>query len=220
MNIKNNTFRLSVYAALCILLLFTACGINPLSGNSSETTNELTVMAKKDGIEGLAPPYASLYLIKDTYDPLSGEPFDSITTDTAGIFRFTTENGGYNLFCRQSDSLQAYVHLQIGGTLPNNDTLRETLFPPGSMEGYAPRDDDSLVTSYLFLEGTPFFTIADRSSGYFRIDNIPRGRYTARQYSLKSAEIIITPITDTLSSESSTIIDIVSDSVVTLPWRH
>jgi hypothetical protein len=216
MAMKNNTLRFSVYAALFIMQLFTACGVNPLSGNSSETTNGVTVIAKTGGIEGVAPPYASLYLIEDTYDPLSGEPFDSVKTDTTGIFRFTSVNGGFNLLCRQSDSLQAYIHLHIGGA--TNDTLRETLFPPGSMEGYVPRDGDSLF-SYLFLEGTPFFTIADQSSGYFRIDNIPRGRYTARLYSLKSTEIVITPITDTLSSETATMIDIVSDSVVTLPWR-
>jgi len=220
MNMKNKTFRLLTFAALLSLLLFTTCGVNPLSGNSSETTNELTVVVKTGGIEGIAPPYASLYFIEDTYDPLSGKPFDSIATDTTGIFRFIAVNGNYNLFCRQTDSLQAYMHLQIGGTFSVNDTIRDTLYPPGNMEGYAPCDEGTSVTSYLFLEGTPFFAIANRSSGYFRIDNVPQGRYTARRYSIKSSQIVITPTPDTISSESVTRIDIVSDSIVTLPWGY
>ena len=220
MIMKLNNSRTLPYAVLLCILFVTGCGIGPVGGNSSETTNGLTAAVTTDAVEGTAPPFSTLYLIGDAYDPFSGKPFDSVATDSTGFYRFTVAQGGYNLFCRNTDTLQVRLHVLIGGTaIGVNDTLRDTLTLPGSMEGYAPLFEDTSVTSYLYLEGTPFFTIADDRSGYFRIDHIPQGRYTVKTYSVKSSQMSMTESVDTLSSESSTVIGIAADSVVTFPWR-
>ena len=220
MTMKYSIHHLAPHAALLFLLLVSSCGISPLSGNSSETTNSITAVATYGGIGGIAPPFSSLYLIGETYDPLSGKPYDSVATDTTGIYSFTAAKGGYHLFCRKTDTLQSILHLHVGGTTSgNNDTLRDTLRRPGSMEGYAPVNEDTSLTSYLFIEGTPFFATADANSGYFRIDNIPQGRYVVRRFSVKTDEVEVVE-TDTLSSESSTVVGIVSDSLVLLPWER
>ena len=213
--------RLTILIPVMIAVLVWSCGTGNIAGNSSETTNGLTVIARSGTIEGTAPPFSSLHLFVDYYSPFSGIPLDSVITDSTGIFSFRAPETRYNLFCHDENGMRSYVRLTMNAVSPINDTIRDTLKTSGSLEGYAFTGTDShLKSSYLYLEGSPYFTVADSVSGYFRIDDIPEGRYTVRLFKKITVDEAIAPYEhDTVSQESPKVIDVKSDSVLTVEWR-
>jgi len=213
--------RPSAIASVMAAVLFWSCGSGNIAGNSSETTNGLTIVARAGIIEGTAPSFSSLYLFDDFYDPLSGMPFDSIKTDTTGAFSFQVSGVRYNLFCYGVNGLRSRVHLTMNAESLENDTIRDTLREPGSIKGYTPPGTDMYPhKAYLYLEGTPFITVADSLSGYFRIDEIPEGQYTLKLVEEINIDQSVVPYgLDTLSQESTKYINVKRNSVLPVEWK-
>jgi hypothetical protein len=199
---------------ISLVILNTSC-TSPVAGNSSETNNGVVVVAGAGIVKGKAPPYTSMYLIKENYQPFEAVNFDSAFTDSTGEFRFTAVGGAYNLFLYGNTGLRLLLKIALNEKTLTYDTLYDTLSLPGSVEGLS--SSPQFRSSYLFLEGSTFFTKVD-SNGYFRLDSIPEGEYTLKQLASSDIKNISPETKDTLGYELTSIIKIRSDSIVTLKW--
>jgi hypothetical protein len=199
---------------IALVILNVTC-TSPVAGNSSETNNGVVVVATAGNVKGKAPPYTSTYLFGEHYQPFEAINFDSVLTDSTGEFEFNARSGNYNLFLYGSTGLRSLIKISLNESSGISDTVYDTLLRPGSVEGNIPTEQFS--SSYLYLEGSAFFTTVDRN-GYFRLDSLPEGSYTLRLFS-NSATKISPDSVDTLSLELTSTVKIRSDSLVRLKWR-
>jgi hypothetical protein len=205
--------RLVIITFVTGILLINTCTTS-VTGNSSETSNGIIVVARANYIECKVPPYSSLCLFRADYKLLDEISYDSAQTDSSGKFSFTVTGGSYNLFCYGKNGLRSLTRVSVNDTVVSGDTLKDILSMPGSIEGYVPFTG---IHSYLYLEGSTFFTYVN-SNGYFRIDSIPEGVYNVKQLSTGKVNFS-TGLSDTLSYEITSSVKVVSDSLVTIKWR-
>ena len=208
--------RAIFYSVLFIMLIVTACGTS-LTGNSSETNNGITVVAQSGTISGKAPPYSSVFLYSNTYNPFNGLAGDSVITGESGEFKFVIQAGNYNLFCYSNGNLGAFIRISSRtitdtGFVDVNDTIHDTLLPTGKLQGYSPYKNTNGYTSYLYIVGSSFIDAAD-SSGYFLLEGIPAGMYTIKRYSFVQDYLQTTEI---VKDEFTTTIKILPGETVTL----
>jgi hypothetical protein len=214
MEVKSNMRLHSTILFITGVILICTCTTS-LTGNSSETNNGVTVVARAGVIEGCAPSYSTIYLIPGTYRPFDPKLYDSVHTDTSGKFLFEVSDGNYNMFCYGCDGLSAMVRVSVNDTIVSGDTIFETLSVPGSVQGHIPSAADGVALSYFYIEGSTFFTRVGQD-GYFHLDSIPEGNYTIKQLSVVNS---IKFTSDTLSYEMTSTVKVSSDSVTVLKLR-
>jgi hypothetical protein len=205
--------KLQPLIALIIAVLLISTCTTSLTGNSSETSNGVTVVARAGGVEGCAPPHSRVFFIPASYKPLDPKMYDSALTDTSGKFLFEVPDGDYNLFCYGSDGLSAMMQLSVNTSDVYGDTLFKKLSVPGSIKGTIPFADEDPGLSYFFIEGSMFFTQAD-PDGHFYLDSIPEGIYTLKHFSVSSIKT-----NQVVSHESTSLIKVSSDSLTVIKWR-
>jgi hypothetical protein len=168
-------------AAICLALSLLGCSVGPLaSGNSSETTNGVSVSASAGAMEGRTIPAASVGVYETSYNPFKDSGFSHVTVaDDSGAFRFSgLANGTYNLIVITRDSLRAECVRRIPVF---DDSLFEsavdTLGEPGAVEGTVKTDDGTLVVRAVgFIRGPPFRAMT-ADSGSLVLPLVPAGNY-------------------------------------------
>lgn len=195
---------------LFLTSLIITCNIS-LTGNTSETTNGITVIASKGKIEGTAPPYSSLSLYRSNYEPFLVQSYDSAETDSTGTFSFLVQNDVYNLFCTATNGDKSLINI-LSDRNSSGDTINETLIKPGILQGYS---RNKQYGSYIFLKGSPFYAITD-TSGFFKISGIPKGQYSLQIIIYKYAP---QPVhSDTVSQLNTSTVIIESGDTTTIEW--
>jgi hypothetical protein len=150
-------------------------------GNTSETTNGVTLVRSGDDIRGRTRPFAFVGIYSsDFVGPKVWGTSDSTVADLVGAFSFESPaHGTYNLIARDPATGMA---LRYQNLIVDSDSIYITeggdFSPTGVLVGVL-RDKDSTIFpySFCFLVGTPFYTVSD-SLGKIRYDDLPAGEYT------------------------------------------
>ncbi len=182
-------------------------------GNTSETTNGVTLSRSGPGVQGRTRPYVFVGIYSsDFVPPHEWGTADSVRADSAGAFSFDSlANGTYNLIARDSATITAVLHNNV---VLDSDAVfipqAKDFSPTGTLDGLL-RDHDSTVFpfSYCFLVGTPFHTVSD-DNGYIRYDDLPSGTYTVGIPTLSASQSLGQP-----GTYEEKQLDVVSDSLTT-----
>ncbi len=170
--------RISVTVSFAIAVaLFLHCSIGPVAGgNSSETTNGVTVVASAGSLSGETVPGAFVGLYARDYVAYLNLGFsDTMVAAANGEFAFGgLEPGYYNLLVMTADSQSAGL---VAGVPVSTDSSFETgidsLTAPGSIRGTVAGGKSWAVA---FIRGTPFTDLA-KADGSFEMRGVPEGTY-------------------------------------------
>jgi hypothetical protein len=208
---KTNAGIVCIVAAFFLII---SCTVS-LTGNSSETNNGIIIVASNGIIEGKAPPNSSVYLYRTNFDPIVEINCDSIQTDLSGDFHFRVQNGNYHLFCYGNNRYASYTTVSTGSIYGGSDTLYDTLRKTGNLQGNLSNGQNNKLEKSVYLEGSPYYAIPD-SNGYFELRNIAEGQYTIKMFSYNKKDMDPIAVTDTISREISTVVNVVSDTTTTV----
>ncbi len=179
--------RIIQIAALLLLCLIGACGVQTTqggNGGATETINASLIISDSTAaviITSDTAVLADIMIFDENYNPVSKEGFCDSVKNISEESRtlFNSLNGTYNIFIvdRLSQKSLAFNFIQAGPSI--TDTLEDTLSFGGSIDGNVFlsqhfRADKSMIQVYL--RGTPFLTGID-TSGAFQMKEIPRGTY-------------------------------------------
>jgi hypothetical protein len=175
--------------AISAAYMLLSCSPNKLAegGNSSGTGNGATVCAATDKIEGATLPLAGLRLYSQDWKPYvqSGSFSDSSVADTCGKFVFADiPRGYYNLVIFSADQKNAgiFQNIPCQPAVTWADTI-DSLKAPGFLHGFATIRTDTMVLSYVYVRGTPFYAMTD-TRGEFFMGALPPARYPLQIYGL------------------------------------
>ncbi len=198
-------------AALCAALALTRCStVGPVaSGNSSETTNGVSVSASAGVIQGRTLPGASVGIYELAYNPFKDSGFSQDTlADDSGAFRFGgLADGSYNLVVIAKDSLRAECIRGIPVLDDSSyDSAVDTLGEPGSVEGTVKSEDGTPVARAAgFIRGTPFRAMTG-SGASLVLPLVPAGNYVIEFWVIEAAgplPVNVQPVSVTVQSGSA-----------------
>lgn len=209
----------------CIVLMVSMvcfCSIDQMAGNSSQTGNSgITVQSYSGQISGKSIPDLSIFIYKDNYLPYSiNKGFcDSIISDDSGHFAFTSiPSGYYNLLAREKVGEKSVFIKRIPVFTDSTKLLYDTLRKPGFLTGISTdKAGNNLVLSYVFVKGSPFYTVTN-NSGKFLLGPLPPNSYTLSFYAnfIVIGEGAISPAMVPVKDTSTAVI--YSDSISNWNW--
>ncbi len=172
---------IALTTAFCLALSLLRCSVGPIAaGNSSETTNGVSVSASAGVIQGRTIPAASVGIYEFTYNPFTDSGFSHDTlADDSGAFRFgDLAHGSYNLIVIAQDSLRAECVRGIPVFDDSSyDSTVDILGEPGSVEGTVTSQNGLPVTRAVgFIRGTSFRAMTG-PGGSLLLPLVPAGNY-------------------------------------------
>lgn len=153
---------------------------NNIAGSETTNGDKIIVTATADKIYGTAPAGNTIHLFSNNYCPYKDSGFSGVCkVDTSGTFSFSNLlQGEYTIHCTRANPDSSAI-IQSIMVQPNNFNSSDTAAfdENGSFSGILL---DSygvpLSQSYVYISGSPFFSITD-SSGMYSISAVPKGNY-------------------------------------------
>ena len=225
----NKNLCITRLIVLCAAAFLLRCGVSPLAGgNSSQTGNAgIAVSARNQSIYGKTASGAHVAIFEQNYKPYvtpSGI-CDSTMADDSGRFSFSAiQAGAYNLVAIdvRHDNLSAFISgIPVYPDSMFNRTI-DSLKMQGFISGAAVDTFGAIYPlSYIFIEGTPFYTIT-KNNGDFLLGPLPPGRYATgmfakfKVFSAITGTINLTPMASAITKASEVVVS--SDSVSVWRW--
>jgi hypothetical protein len=151
-------------------------------GGGTETTNSLVIVQNGMQLYGTAPIGSRVFLYSEIFNPLEINSFyDSVMVDSSGTYNFYTlrDTGNYN-FILKHDSISLGAFVPSLHVMPyTSDSLMVILDSLGMISGTIMYTTNVQGPVFVYLKGSNFFSQAD-STGYYHIEEIPFGVYTAK----------------------------------------
>lgn len=153
----------------CMILSIQRC-TNQTSG--VETTNGAVVYVHAEGVDGVTPPHAIVYLFDKNYIPFIDSGLGIATVaDEHGKFSFKGMSIDTVSVIMFSSDLMNAAYLDFGAAGGRFDTR---LDGKGILNGTVAASDTDMILVYI--AGTSFYSL-QRGSGPFVINSLPEGTY-------------------------------------------
>jgi hypothetical protein len=198
------------------------CSIDQMAGNSSQTGNNgIMVLSKAGQITGKSDHDLSISVYKDNYLPhnVASGFCDSTVSDDSGYFAFNSiPSGYYNLFAYERVGSKSVFIKRIAVFTDSSSLLNDSLRKPGFLTGISTdKSGNNLVLSYVFIKGSPFYTVTN-NSGKFLLGPLPPNGYTISFYAnFKDAgNGALSPVLDTIKDTGMAVV--YPDSISNWNW--
>ena len=179
---KNTVVSFSVCAVAAFLL---RCSGNPTMAGGVETTNGLTIIASGLTVHGSAPAGSKVSIFADSFNPAPNyrKAFsDSASVDSGETFSFKQigDSGAYNVIAINPLARRGAMFPSLYLRPDEYDSIFIPFDTLGEISGVTLTINNSDTTAFgfndVYCKGTNFFTRSD-SSGYYKMSNIPLGKY-------------------------------------------
>jgi hypothetical protein len=168
-------------ASFCCLLLFCACGLDPLAGGTSTSENGMIAGVIVDSL-GIPQKNAQVTLLPADYNPVSDSALVKSrvdTTDVTGGFAFShVDSGSYTLRARSPTNVAMALMSSVAVRGDTAILAPCMLEASGTIRVTSPDPHDSL-TVYVYIPGTDIAAYFTSPSDTLALGFVPAGAIPA-----------------------------------------